>query len=377
MSNKELPLMRILFSSNPLIGRLLPLLGLARALHTQGHEVAFSTAAEVGAVLEPEGFDLLLFGPTSAEVTAEATRRAGTDVLFRPAADLVAEFFAGVRVDLLADEALARAGAWAPDVVVCEYYDLVGPLVARALGVPCAVVASGPAPEPQMLDAMASALRGRYAERGLRPPREVPSGRWLLDLCPASLNRKGWTPPPRRVPLRAEPGRRAEKTPRMSRPSPDGRPRVVVTLDEVPAASADHGSVLRALSALDIDVISMWNSSGAELLDGAAAVVHDGSTDITYAAAARGVPAVVVPVSFDQELRARGIEIAGAGIVLGPCERSPDLIAAELGRLLDDARFSDAARRVGEEMAAMPSASEVARWLVAVVSDEQGSGPSA
>jgi UDP:flavonoid glycosyltransferase YjiC (YdhE family) len=366
--------MRILFSSNPLIERLLPLLGLARALHTQGHDVAFSTAADMGAVLEPEGFDLLLCGPTTAEVTAEATRRAGMDILFRPAADLVAEFFAGVRVDLLADEALARAGTWAPDVVVCEDCDLVGPLVAQALGVPCAVVAGGPAPEPETLDAMASALRGRYAERGLQPPSQVPSGRWLLDLCPASLHRKGWTPPPQRIPLRAEPGRRAEQTSGVSRLSPGGRPRVLVALDEVPAASSGHGSVLRALSGLDIDAIAMsGNASDADLLDGAVAVLHDGSTAITLAAAARGIPALVMPLSFDQEARARGIEAAGAGIALGPCDRKHDLIAAELGRLLADARFSDAARRLGEEMAAMPSASEVAQWLVAAVSQEQGS----
>ncbi|MFJ3224573.1 glycosyltransferase [Streptomyces sp. NPDC086783] len=371
--------MRILFSSNPLIGRLLPLLPLARALNAEGQHVGFSTAREMAAVLEPEGFDLLLFGPTAAEVTAEATRRAGLDILFQPAGDLAAEYFAGVRVDLLADEMLARAGEWLPDIIVCEDCDLVGPLVAQALGVPCAVVATGPAPAPNMLDAMASALRGRYAERGLQPPSEVPSGRWLLDCCPASVNREGRTPPSQRIPMRPEPGRRAEQTPGTSRRSPDGRPRVLVTLDGEPAPT-DRGRspVLQALSGLDIDVvITDGNSWDAEMLDGAAVVVHDGSTDITFAAVARGIPALVLPLSFDQRVRARGLDVAGAGVVLEPCGQRPDLIAAGLLRLLTDARFSGSASRVREEIAAMPSASEVARWLVAAVSREQGSGPPA
>ncbi|MET7438062.1 glycosyltransferase [Streptomyces sp. NPDC004082] len=366
--------MRILFSSNPLIGRILPLLPLARALNAGGRQVAFSTAREMAAVLEPEGFDLLLFGPTAAEVTAETTRRAGMDILFRPAADLAAEYFAGVRVDLLADEMLARAGEWLPDVIVCEDYDLVGPLVAQALGVPCAVVATGPAPAPEMLDAMAGALRGRYAERGLRPPRELPSGRWLLDCCPTKVNRAGWTPPLQRIPMRAEPGRHTQQTPRPARRSPDSRPRVLVTLDGEPEPSdSGRNSVREALSGLDIDVIAAnGNSWGAEMLDGAAAVVHDGSTDITFAAVARGIPALVLPLSLDQEVRARGLEVADAGVVLGPCDQRPDLIAAGLLRLLTDARFSDSASRVGEEMTAMPSVSQVARWLVAAVSREQG-----
>lgn len=49
---------------------------------------------------------------------------------------IVAEYFAAARVDLSATEVLAVARAWQPDLVVGEWCDFAGPLVARALDVP-------------------------------------------------------------------------------------------------------------------------------------------------------------------------------------------------------------------------------------------------
>ncbi|MFE0515755.1 hypothetical protein ACFW2E_39225, partial [Streptomyces sp. NPDC058964] len=247
--------MRVLFFSNPLRRRLLPLLPLARALRRQGRDVAFATAAEAAPWLEPEGFEVMPIGPSPDELTAEVARRSGLDTLFDSNRDLAAELFAGARVDLMADEALDRADHWGPDLIVSEHYDLVGPLVARALDIPGAVVVTGPAPEPGELDALAAAVRSRYLDRGLQPPSRVPSARWLLDLCPPSLQREGWQPCPDRIALRAETTVDPAEGSRKRRPAGPGRPRVLVGFGAQAETSLKLGPVIRSLSALDVDLV--------------------------------------------------------------------------------------------------------------------------
>jgi len=60
--------MRVLFSSAPLYGHLLPMMPLARAFAARGHVVGVLTAASGVPAVEPEGFDLLVAGPSTEEV---------------------------------------------------------------------------------------------------------------------------------------------------------------------------------------------------------------------------------------------------------------------------------------------------------------------
>jgi UDP:flavonoid glycosyltransferase YjiC (YdhE family) len=71
--------MRVLFSSTPAYGHLLPLLPLARALRGRGHEVAMLSAEAVSPIVAPEGIELLPAGPGMDVVLAETGRRTGTD----------------------------------------------------------------------------------------------------------------------------------------------------------------------------------------------------------------------------------------------------------------------------------------------------------
>ncbi|MGX1544461.1 glycosyltransferase [Streptomyces adustus] len=391
-SSQESPAVRILFFSNPLPERLTPLLPLARALRESGHTVAFATAVEAAPWLEPDSFELVPFGPTTHEVTAEVARRIGVDILFSPATDVMAEYFAGARVDLMADEAVDRAGPWAPDLIVSEHCDLVGPLVASAHNVPCAVAVTGPAPEPEELDALTATVRSRYLDRGLQPPARTPSGRWLLHLSPPSLrHEEGPSSSPRHMAMRAEPCLGPVPQPRARRVSGTGRPKVLVGFGAEVVTSLELGPVLKALSALDVDLLVaakgrrvdvlegeregirlVPGTAVAETLEDVTAVLHHGGPDITFAAAARGVPAVVVPESPAQLRWTERLAAAGAAIVLPAGERDPATIAAGLGALLSDARFTAAASRLREEAAAMPTAVQVAEWLVTAVTAADG-----
>ncbi|MGI5144602.1 glycosyltransferase [Streptomyces sp. CA-106110] len=379
--------MRILIFNNPMPGHFLPLLPLARALRRQGHTVAFATAAGMAASIEPEGFGLIPAGPTVDTVIAEVARRTGTNILTSHSPELVGEFFAGARVDLSVDEALAGAGEWAPDLVVSEHCDFVGPLVAAALKLPSAVMAIDPALEPELLDAMAATAHSRYLDRGLQAPTHAPSGRWLLDLCPPSLQREGALPALERIAVRPEPHQGPEGTPHAPRVPGTGRPRVLVSFSTAPGASPELGRVLRSLSTLDIDLVATTGGGtidglglepgrvelvsflpAAELLDGVAAVVHHGGSGTTFGTAARGVPAVVVPGTPGQQRQANRLQAAGAGLTLPIGEQEPESVAAAVGRLLAEPAFTTAAHRLRDEIAAMPSASEVAEHITAAVS---------
>src|SRR6188474_154592 len=135
--------MRILFSSVPQHGHLLPLLPLARAFKERGHEVAVLTAAGMAPVVAAQGLELRAAGPLPDVLFAEVARRTGADPASAPTPDSVAEFFAGTRIDLTADEAFAAAEGFEADLVVAELCDYVGPLVAAARDVPVATLAFG------------------------------------------------------------------------------------------------------------------------------------------------------------------------------------------------------------------------------------------
>lgn len=380
--------MRILMFNNPMAGHLLPLLPLARALRRQGHTVAFVTAAGMAGSIEPEGFDLIPAGPTVQAVIAEVTRRTGIDMLVKNSPELVGEYFAGARVDLTVDEALAGAREWAPDLVVAEHCDFVGPLVAAVLKVPSAVMGIDPALEPDVLEALASTVRSRYLDRGLEAPAHAPSGRWLLDTCPPSLQRGGPLPALERMLLRPEPHQGPEGTPPVPRVPGTGRARVLVSLSTVAGESASTlGPILRSLSTLDVDLVATTGGAAvddlgvepgrvelvdfvpsAQLLDGVSAVVHHGGSGTTFGTVARGIPAVVVPGRIGQQRQAYRLQAAGAGLALPMGEQTPEAVTAAVGRLLTEPAFTAAAQRLRDETAAMPSAAEVAERLTASVS---------
>jgi UDP:flavonoid glycosyltransferase YjiC (YdhE family) len=105
----------------------------------------------------------------------------------------------------------------------------------------------------------------------------------------------------------------------------------------------------------------------AQLLDGVSVVVHHGGSGTTFGAAARGIPAVVLPGRPGQQRQAYRLQAAGAGLALPIGEQEPESIAAAVGRLLAEPAFTTAAHRLRDEIAAMPSASEAAKRLIASI----------
>jgi UDP:flavonoid glycosyltransferase YjiC (YdhE family) len=383
--------MKILFSATPAFGHVLPLLPLARAFQAGGHHVAFATGPGLALLVEAEGFALLPAGPMPDVLFAEVARRTGADPANDPTPEGVAEFFAGVRLDLGADEAIAAARGFGPDLIVNEMCDFIGPLVGAALDVPVATLAFGPATPQEFLGPMAALAARRHAERGLTAPAGAPSGRWLLDTCPPSLQFDGVRQPGERIALRPEPhrgaGHEAVPSGAVGAAGAVSRPRVLVTFGTFFGNPAVVGPLLKALSELNVDLTATLGLDGKaedydvdprrvelvpflpmeHLLDSVSAVVTHGGAGTTLGALARGVPMLVIPQGADQFIQADRVAAAGAGLALTPDRYSPTTAAEALERLLAEPGFAATARRIGAEIAAMSPPETVAAQLAAAL----------
>ncbi|MHA3704609.1 glycosyltransferase [Jatrophihabitans sp. YIM 134969] len=369
--------MRILFSSVPAFGHLLPLVPLARAARAAGHDVAVMTSAGMAPVVATELPDVpfLAAGPMPDVLFAEVVRRIpGHDPLGTPDPDAVAELFAGTRVDLTIDDALGVVRAWTPDVVVSDAVDFVGPLAAAAVGIPSALVAFGPQLPTEFSAPMFAVVASRYADRGLGM--QPPVG--IFDPVPAPLQAPGWTSDPLFVPVRPEPHRR-EGASAPASGSAAGSTRVLVTLGTVFGDDAMLKAIVASLPETGVEVVATVGVRPdvdlpadtehvhyerfrpmAELLQGTDVVVSTGGAGTVLAALSQGIPLVLVPQGADQFINAERAAAAGAALVV----RWPDEVGAAVARVLAEPSFSAAATAIRADSDGRPSADAAVAELV-------------
>jgi glycosyltransferase (activator-dependent family) len=100
-----------------------------------------------------------------------------------------------------------------------------------------------------------------------------------------------------------------------------------------------------------------------EVLPTCSAVVHHGGTWSFGCALRHGVPQLLIGRAFDAPLKFRCLERAGAGLAMAPAEADGPAVRAALVRLLQDGALRANARRLREEMLAMPTPNELAHTL--------------
>ncbi|MGH3245483.1 MAG: glycosyltransferase [Trebonia sp.] len=379
--------LRVLFSSGPGVGHILPGLPLARAFRERGDEVALLTAEAFHAVVATEDIEFLAAGPGPDVLVAEITRRTGANLLAGPPSlEVEAELFAGTRVDLGFDESLEAAKKWRPDLIVSEHYDFVGPLIGAALEIPVAALAYGPAMNSALAGATSKVVAPRYSERGLTRR----ASRWYLDTCPSALQHDAWPEPAHRIGLRPEAHRTAaaaatpaQTTTDVSRERP--RPTALVTFGTVFNAPEMLTPLLRALAAAGLDLrvttglfasaddfdISSERVSFVpftplhELLQNIDLVLSHGGAGTTLGGLAAGIPLVIVPQGADQFIQADRVTAAKAGLAVTP--DSPKSVADAVAAVLNDPTFREHAREVAAQIAALPAPADVATQLAAAL----------
>jgi UDP:flavonoid glycosyltransferase YjiC (YdhE family) len=366
--------MRIVFSAGPASGHVLPLLPLMDAARAQGHEVLLVSGSGGGA-LAP-GYDVVEIGPSVAEAMSETERRMEGDDGRHPGGGAI-EMFAGVRVEGFSMEAIRQVSEFNPDLLVSETFDMLGPLVAAALGVPRVEhKISGPIPA-DLIEAFQTRVQSEYRVHSITPSPAV----LILDPFPASLTEPDEIDQStERLPVRPI-SHRDESSGQGGLPArQEGEedPVALVTLgtsvQDADAMSALVSSIaglgIRCLVTADKntltvpeDAVPLVHELGfiplAEVLPLVDVVISAGGTGTLLAALSEGKPVVIRPFVADQPWNALRAAKSGVAIVI---DDFADAGTAVLS-ILDSDEYRDAARSMRAEIQGMDDPATVMRAL--------------
>jgi UDP:flavonoid glycosyltransferase YjiC (YdhE family) len=357
--------MKIVFASLPAYGHLYPMLPLAQACQAAGHEVMV-------AVGEP--FLDALPVPTVRGVPAGMSLHDIEQETFRnhpelaPGPEFAGYMFGETTARHVEPELRALFERERPDLVVYEMMNFGAVLAADRLGI--RAVSFG-------LGLWSPILELFHRVAGADPT--LPGG--YLDPMPPSVQ----NPVP--LPATRTPIRTVAWAPSVPLPewlSSSSRRRVYVTLGTVSFGAVE---VLRravlATAEHDVDVLVAVGPAGdpallgelpanvhlekfvpqAEVLRQVDLVVHHGGAGTMMGILAAGLPQLILPQGADQPFNAEAIERAGAGRGLANDAQTPEALAGAIGDLLAEGPERLAAKRIAEEIAAMPAPSSVAETL--------------
>ncbi|WP_158890353.1 nucleotide disphospho-sugar-binding domain-containing protein [Amycolatopsis anabasis] len=363
--------MRVLFTTVALPGHFFPLVPLAWAFRSAGHEVLVATSEH--------------FVPTALRSGLPIASCGAGESFFELAAEIPAT--SGLRERRLAHghtfgrlTANARAGtralvdSWRPELIVSERAEFAGPLAAAALDVPFVEYQWGVAalaeyragaaaylgldalPEPErVLNPWPPSLRLAHAQgqQGVRP---VPYN--------GDAHVPGWVFTPREKP-------RVALTLGTMLPyyGVDGVVDVVLPmLDSLAAAGAEivvavDEAVAATWPALPAAVRHAGRLPMAQVLPACDLLIHHGGHGTALTALAAGCPQLVFPHIDDQWDNADAVVRAGAGLRFAPGEIGPETVGARALEVIGGERFGEAAGRSAAEIAAQPGPLEIVSLL--------------
>lgn len=383
--------MRVLFCSTGSTGHLRPMRPLALALRRRGHRVAWATAPDVRAELQALDIEHFAVGlgvqrgrqiyrdrwPEVATLRGEALSR-----------HTFPRLFGGVVAPAMVDGFAATVDGWRPDLVVNEPAALAAPLVCALRGLPHLTHAVGlRIPERNLVAAMAE-FAPCWLAAGLPPPADAGLYRHLyLDIAPPAL--QGATAGAATIPTQAlSPA--ATQVPHLPLPQSllealrrPARPTIYLSFGTVHDRIEPVRAAAHALARLGGTVVLTLSRAGAherpadlppnvhveEFVDQVAlmphcdAVVSHAGAGTMLCAAVQGLPQLLLPQAADQFRNARALVEAGAGFGILQDGVGVEHIESVARTLLGSTACLDAAGCIAREIAAMPSADEVAATL--------------
>jgi UDP:flavonoid glycosyltransferase YjiC (YdhE family) len=370
---------RVLFTSCPAYGHVLPMLPLIRAAGRAGHDVRVATGAELREPLARRGLEVHVVGPTWSESWSRHDAVWADPDLpeDRKMMDGVLALFATPARTRLED-LREMAAEWRPDIVVHEVLELGGSLLAGELDVPGVVHGIGP-----MFPFYGQLIGPAGAAIGEPEMWAQASSERALDLCPPSLQPAGPAPWPAASGVRPSAGETEDVPPRVAELLAGDRPLAYFTLGTVKNAdTADFRTGLAAMAAYDGVVVATTGRRidsdelgpvppnvvvedfvpQAPVLARADLLVSHSGSGTMLGAFVHGVPQVAVPRGTDQPQNAELMARTGAGVVIAPDEYDVDTIRVAVEQVSSDPACRAAAERVRDEITAMPDAD--AAWAV-------------
>ncbi|MCM6771876.1 activator-dependent family glycosyltransferase [Nocardia sp. CDC159] len=319
-----------------------------------------------------------------------------------------AAMWATMNDDPMVDDMVAFARDWRPDLIISETYTFAGSIAARVTGAVGARFNWGPdvalrvrqallrmsaeLPEPYREDPTAEWLSHTLSRYGSSFDEKVITGQFTVDI----------TPPRMRLDtglhyesLRYIPYNGPAVVPDWLR-TPAERPRVCMTLgltDRSHGQQVEYldavlgelgaGELFEAVAGLDCEVIATMDPERVAiavpdnvrlvgfvpldaLLPTCAAVVHLGGSGTRATAEVHGVPQLMVAEGWDA-VRGNGIQEAGAGLCVPVDKLTGPGLRDGLRALLEDPSFAAGARRLREEIHALPTPVALVPRLEALV----------
>lgn len=380
--------MRVLVTCVPQTGHIVPLLPLAEAFAAAGHEVVWASGPDAADPVTSRGLTFRRAGPAFGEwygTLMARTRGAPGDGL---APDRVERYFlprlfGEVGTALLLDDLLAVARDLRPELVVFDPLTYAGPLVATLVGARGVVHTVGPFTDRAITDLVADAVSPIWRQQGLDVPEHagIYAGE-VVTICPPSLD-------PAVTALSEVRTLRPTALPEpQSSPPPDvpgwvwERPVVYLTLGTFSNNPTMFTLLLEALADVAVNVVATIgrdndtsavpappNAHVAQfipqqlLLPHCAAAVHHAGAGTAFGVLAHRLPSVAVPQGADNFAIAARLHDAGAARTLMPEQVTVDAVREAATRVLDAPVHRQAAHRLGDEIAAMPSPADVAADL--------------
>ena len=384
--------MRVLCSTTPMDGVFGPFIPLGRAFVEAGHEVVVASGANLRSRVEANGLEFAeaglpaIDGVIAAMADPEVKSAAPGDRIRFPAA-MFGAVHPGAKLGPLRD--LSESCHF--DLVVHPPVDVSGPLLAAELDLPSVCYGFGQPFDPAVVAAMAARSRPLWeaAELESDPYGGIYRGSYL-DPRPPMLSGTETVPAAHgTLPIRPEiPGDPAEALPVWA-DTLGQHPVVYVSLGTAPLFNQPEkfAPLLAGLAGEAIEVIVTVGELNdptafgelpptvhvekwlplSTLLPHCAAVLCHAGTGTTLAALAAGLPLVLVPQGADQFDNARACERAGAARILLPDQVTPAAVREAVRTVLGhDSSERAAARTLAAEIAAMPSAVEVASALMSI-----------
>jgi UDP:flavonoid glycosyltransferase YjiC (YdhE family) len=383
--------MRILFSTWPAHGHLLPLLPLVRAAQRGGHQIVVASGAEGAAEAARRGLPTWDIGPSRAQADA-AFRDVVPDLSVTPPEERIPTVIAGMfgaAAFTRAKRLVPRAMAWEPDVVVHSISELAGAIAAARSGARHVVHGLGPLP-PEAWTWFGSRFADLSRTWGVPELATNVLDAPYIDLCPPSLqpdavaafrNRRAMQPSPGEL----IDGERLPWDDARLRALPHDRT-IHLTLGTLfHGATGVFETALEGLRPLPVNVIVALGPGAdparlgpqppnvlvadflphAALLPRCDALVTQGGAGTILAALCCGLPHLILPQGADQFVNATTAERAGVALQIRPPDLTPAAVTAAVERLLDDPRIGANTRRIQTEITTMPTADDVLADLLA------------
>jgi len=374
---------KIMFASLGAYGHVYPMMPLALACADAGHEVVIATGKPF---LDRLPLPTVPGYPTNLELdwAIQEAKRRHPDL---HGVEFSMAMFADVTAEQVAPTMIEQCERMRPDLVIFEGMNTGAGVAASVLGIPAATyaIALMSAVYAMLHPATVGYQRDLWLQRDRVPPEANGLlAAALINPAPPALQGPGGTGA-LSIPIRsiAYNESRAEVPAWLSQLGT--RPRVYLTLGTVSFGAVEVLSrAIAEIAPLNVDILVTVGPDGepaalgevpdnvrverfvaqSAVLPLVDVIVHHGGTGTVLGALEAGLPQLVLPQGADQFINAEILAAGGIGRALPNDAQQPGAIGAAVQALLGDSAERQAAGRMRDEIAAMPSPSEVVPALV-------------